>query len=141
MGGYNSFEQAPTYENPGMRVSPQEMAPQQQVRQEYSQQQTYDSPVLPQFNAPPQGGLQAQRGGGGGQSAYSQQLNRFIGAGGQFNNFKPRMGAVGPQYRNGITPRPMNGPPHPGLEPIDPNKPGPPDGNIDLPRPILPTWG
>lgn len=69
--------------------------------------------VSPQF----QSGAQ-QRG------AYGQQLNRFLGAGGNFNQFKPRMGAVGPAYRNGMSARPFT-PPPPAYKP--------PDENIGLP--------
>jgi hypothetical protein len=136
MGGYNSFPESPTYNNPGMQMSPEEMGGQQAWGQDSPQQYGMPSkPTLPQFNAPGAGGLQAMRGGMGGQpSAYSQQLNRFIGAGGQFNNFKPRMGAVGPQYRNGITP---NAP----QQQQQPPATDPPNGSIELPKPILPTWG
>ena len=76
--------------------------------------------VSPQF----QSGAQ-QRG------AYGQQLNRFLGAGGNFNQFKPRMGAVGPAYRNGMSARPF--------VPPAPPKPvyGGDDGNIDPPPPNL----
>lgn len=117
MGGYNSFEQAPTYEGGGMQMTPQEMGGQQQWGQNSPQQ--YTKPVIPQFNAP---GVFPQMGGMGQPSAYSQQLNRFVGAGGQMSNFKPRMGAVGPQYRNqGFRP--------PAIPQITGNKPF--GGNID----------
>ena len=65
------------------------------------------------------------------QSGYGRQLNRFMGAGGNFNQFKPRMGAVGPAYRNGMSARPF--------APPAPPKPayGGDDGNIDPPPPNL----
>lgn len=58
------------------------------------------------------------------QSSYGRQLNRFMGAGGNFDQFKPRMGAVGPAYRNGMSARPFT-PPPPAYKP--------PDENIGLP--------
>jgi len=58
------------------------------------------------------------------QSGYGRQLNRFMGAGGNFNQFKPRMGAVGPAYRNGMSARPFT-PPQTAYKP--------PDENIVLP--------
>lgn len=69
---------------------------------------------MPQFN----------NGGG-----YGQQLNRFMGHGGNFNQFRPRMGAQGPQYRNGGHAQPYQSP--------VPPKPtyGGDDGSIGLPPP------
>lgn len=69
--------------------------------------------VSPQF----QGGMQNP-------GAYGQQLNRFMGHGGSFDQFKPRVGAVGPAYRNGMSARPFT-PPPPAYKP--------PDENIGLP--------
>lgn len=79
--------------------------------------------VSPRF----QGGMQNP-------GAYGQQLNRFMGHGGSFDQFKPRMGAVGPAYRNGMSARPWS--------PPAPPKPtyGGEDGSIVLPpQPVAST--
>ena len=79
--------------------------------------------VSPQFQNQPYG-----------QSSYGRQLNRFMGAGGSFDQFRPRQGAQGPQYRNGMSARPWS--------PPVPPKPtyGGDDGSIVLPpQPVAST--
>lgn len=85
--------------------------------------------VSPQF----QGGMQKPT------ANYGQQLNRFMGAGGNFNQFKPRMGAQGPQYRNGMSARPFT-PPPPAYKPPDENI-GLPPQPVESTSYVQPTFG
>lgn len=112
-----------SWDNPGMQVSPQQnmggfsgAEPAPNTLQPGGSFGGSGAP-MPQFN---NGQIQ--------QGAYGQQLNRFMGRGGSFDQFRPRMGAQGPQYRNGMSARPFTPPP--------PQPPKPPDENINPPPPV-----